>query len=254
MSDLYANPKYYEIAFSFRDIAKEADVLQKCISMYSKIPVNTVLEIGCGNSPHINELLERGYYYSGIDLSREMLEFSKSKVKPELLKKTTFIHADMNKFKLKTKTDFAFIMLGSLYAGNTTELQSHFKCIADSLKSGGLYFLDWCVNFSPLVEISESWTSEKGNISVKTKFTIKMINPVEQLYEEHITLNIIDNGKKIRLSSKEIKRAIYPQEFLCIIKSLNLFEFIGWWNDWDLEQELGKTKDINRPIIILRRK
>lgn len=52
MSDLYANPKYYEIAFSFRDIVKEADVFQKSISMYSKIPVKTVLEIGCGNSPH----------------------------------------------------------------------------------------------------------------------------------------------------------------------------------------------------------
>ncbi|MBI4726308.1 class I SAM-dependent methyltransferase [candidate division TA06 bacterium] len=96
MSDLYANPKYYEIAFSFCDITKEVDVFQKCIAQYSKIPVKSVLELGCGNSPHLLELLKRGYRYTGIDLSREMLEFSKSKVSEEMLGKATFLQANMN--------------------------------------------------------------------------------------------------------------------------------------------------------------
>jgi len=33
--DLYDNPKYYEIAFSFRDIKAEVDVFEKCFKRFS---------------------------------------------------------------------------------------------------------------------------------------------------------------------------------------------------------------------------
>ncbi len=253
MSDLYANPKYYEIAFSFRDIAKEVDVFQKCITQHSKIPVKSVLELGCGNSPHLLELLKRGYRYTGIDLSQEMLEFSKNKISEEMLVKTTFLHANMNDFKLNNKVDFAFTLLGSIYAKTTADLLSHFNCVAEILNTGGLYFLDWCVNFAPLSDTNESWTIEKDSITVSTEYSGKIINPVEQLYEENIVLNVSENGQNKIISLKETKRAIFPQEFLCVVNNIKSLEFIGWWNDWDLGQELGKAAKINRPIIILRK-
>ena len=35
---------------------------------------------------------------------------------------------------------------------------------------------------------------------------------------------------------------------------MGLFEFVGWWNDWNLDQPLGATTDaIYRPITLLRR-
>ena len=47
MSDksVYSNPKYYEIAFSFRNIPKEVDVFEKSIALYSRIPVKEIFEI-----------------------------------------------------------------------------------------------------------------------------------------------------------------------------------------------------------------
>lgn len=253
MSDLYANPKYYEIAFSFRDIAKEVDVFQKCITQHSKIPVKSVLELGCGNSPHLLELLKRGYRYTGIDLSQEMLEFSKSKVSEEMLGKTTFLQANMNDFRSDDKVDFAFILLGSIYAKTTADLLSHFKCVSETLNTGGLYFLEYCVNFEPLSDTKDSWTMEKDNIVVSAQYSGKIINQVEQLYEENIVLNVSEKGQDRIISLKETKRAVYPQEFLCIINNIKSLEFVGWWNDWDLGQELGKAAKINRPIIILRK-
>ena len=79
MDSLYANPFYYEIAFSYRDIPKEVQVMQEVIRRYSPIPVKRVLELGCGNSPHMLELLQRGYSYVGLDLSPEMLQYSQEK-------------------------------------------------------------------------------------------------------------------------------------------------------------------------------
>ena len=60
--DLYANPKYYDLAFcSFRDTKHEVDVIEECIHRYSRIPVKRVLEIACGPSPNLKELVQRGY-------------------------------------------------------------------------------------------------------------------------------------------------------------------------------------------------
>ena len=81
MQYLYQHPRYYEIAFAFRDITKEVDVLDNCARTYADIPIRRFLEVGCGNSPHMEELLNRGYDYLGIDLSEEMLQFSAEKAK-----------------------------------------------------------------------------------------------------------------------------------------------------------------------------
>lgn len=254
MSKLYDNPKYYEIAFSFRNIPKETDIMEKCIARFSKIPVKSVLEIGCGNSPHLVELLKRGYRYTGVDLNRKMLEYGKKRVSGEFLTKAKFIKANMNKFTLAEKFDFAFILLGSLYASNSSELHSHFSSVARCLKPGGLYLLDWCVNFTPLTNTKQTWTIKKGETTVKTAVSYTLIDPGNQLYEEKIDLNVIDRGKRKRITGRERKIAVYPQEFLCLIKSMKRFEFVGWWNNWDLNQRLDRVLKISRPIIVLRRK
>ena len=56
--------------------------------------------------------------------------------------------ASMIDFRLEEPVDFAFILLGSLYVSSTTELLSHFDAISRALKPGGLYLLDWCVQFA----------------------------------------------------------------------------------------------------------
>ncbi len=49
MSQVYDNPKYYEIAFSFRDTSAEVDLFEDCFKRFSQIPVKSVLELGPGD-------------------------------------------------------------------------------------------------------------------------------------------------------------------------------------------------------------
>ena len=85
MNGIYQLPEYYEIAFSFRDIPREVDVLEEAARRFAEIPVKTFLEIGCGNSPHMDELTGRGYDFIGIDISDEMLTYSREKAELGLL-------------------------------------------------------------------------------------------------------------------------------------------------------------------------
>ena len=140
MSNLYDNPKYYEIAFSFRDIPAEVVVFEECFKRFSRIPVKSVLELGCGNSPHMEELTKRGYQYNGLDLSKAMLEYSKEKAS-RIGVEADLIQGNMVNFSFKTLVDFVYITLGSLYTKNTSELIKHFNSVAAVLKKGDGYLV-----------------------------------------------------------------------------------------------------------------
>lgn len=255
MSEIYDNPKYYEIAFSFRDIPAEVNLFEECFNRFSHIPVKSVLELGCGNSPHMEELVKRGYRYSGLDLSEAMLEHSRKKA-AHIGSQVNLIHANMMDFSLETPVDFVYILLGSLCAKSTSDLVSHFNSVAGTLKKGGLYLLDWCVQYETPFESEggDSWEMERDGIKVKTTVSWKAINRVEQTFEETLAFDVDDHGEKIRIVGTDIKRAIYPQEFLLFISSRKDFEFAGWWNNWDLNQPLEQSDKIDRPIALVLRK
>ncbi|MFC1572333.1 class I SAM-dependent methyltransferase [Candidatus Eisenbacteria bacterium] len=252
MNEVYKNPKYYEIAFSFRDVVAEVDVFEQVIEQYSRIPVSTVLELGCGHAPHVAELARRKYQYIGLDLNPAMLEYARDKANAvDAL--SQFELADMTDFRLAEQVDFAFVLLGSLQARNTAELVSHFDSVGRALKHGGLYFLDWCVAFSPSNQSVESWEMARGQVKVKTTSQTHLIDPAEQIFEESLTLEVEDGGAMKVFRETFTARQVYPQEFLLLIAARSDFEFVGWWNNWDMSQPLDKTREISRPITVLRR-
>lgn len=253
MEILYKNPKYYEMAFSFRDISKEVDLFEEAIERYALIPVKRFLEVGSGTSPHLEELVKRGYEYVGIDKCKEMLDYARSKAK-KLNVPVELVCADMIDFRLEKPADFGYVLLGSLYIKDTNEMISHFNAMGKTIEKGGLYLLDWCVQFAPFRDNSESWEIEKNEIQIKVTTCSIVLNRIDQTYEETITVQVNDDGHHKELEEKCIKRAIYPQEFLMFISNRGDFEFVGWWNNWDLSKPLDGTEQINRPIIILRKK
>jgi SAM-dependent methyltransferase len=256
-SESYDYPQYYEIAFSFRDIPHEVDVMEECIRRHSLASGKRVLELASGPSPHMIELFRRGYHYTGIDINENMLEYVRAKAKtasvyPDLR------NASMIDFSLDVKVDFAFVMLGSLYVTNTSEMNRHFISVANALTTGGLYLLDWCVNFDLTKVYSdngEEWETSLGGITVKTKVKMRPVDFVQQLFEENLIMEVDDNGDRQVISSRYPKKLIFPQEFLFFINQRQDFELMGWWNDWDLSKPLESVcKEIARPIILLRKK
>lgn len=252
MNKVYNYPAYYEIAFSYRDIPREVDVLEQVIKQHSRIPVTRVLDLACGPVPHLAELVGRGYEYIGLDRSPAMLAYARDKAHA-IHAPASFVQADMDDFALGEQVDFAFVLLGSLQAGSRADLVSHFNSVGRVLKQGRLYLLDWCVRFSPADTSTESWEMTAGQTSVRTTYRTELFNPVKQLYKETLTLVVVDQDNSLVLEETDLVRAIYPQEFLLMVEARNDFEFVGWWNDWDLEQPLDGKQEITRPITILRR-
>jgi SAM-dependent methyltransferase len=254
---IYANPLYYEIAFSFFDVKKQIDFFETIIKKFSKIKVRRVLDIACGPSLQLREMAKRGYEAVGLDLSSEMLGYLSEKAEEEGLKIQT-VQADMSSFRLEKKADFAFIMMGSLGFKSNEEFLNHLDSLACSLRKGGLYFIqnkavDW--TSSP----EQSWDSERNGITVKTTYQNRWKNILNQLCSETLVLEVNDHGRKMTFKSEEDLKFIFPQEFKVLVALNGKFEFLGWWEGaesaWLLDKPLEKAKSpSNFNMVLLRRK
>lgn len=252
---IYDYPEYYEVAFSFRDIPRETAFIDACIRRFSEIEVKRVLEVACGTAPHAGELARLGYRYIGLDNNRNMLDHATDKWR-ELNPSPKFIEGNMVSFESPHNVDFAYVMLGSLYLNSIEEMTSHFDSVAKCLRPGGLYFLDWCVQFSdPLTRTARNVAVTKsGGVKVESRFNIRLIDFAQQMYEEVWTLDVNDHGRHRQFEMIERNRAIFPQEFLLFVQSLTDFEMIGWWKEWDLDKPIEGDVEIDRPVALLRRK
>lgn len=254
MMDLYKHPKYYEIAFSFRDIPKEVDVFEECFRRYSKVAVRRVLDLACGHAPHMEEIARRGYDYIGLDLSAAMVAYDTKKAQATGID-VTLLRGDMRKFTLEKPVDFAYTMIGSVHAESTEDVLSHLTSVSQALRPGGLYFLDWCINFTWLdpKRESDTWSVEQDGIKVNVHFEPVTSNRVTQVCSGKVIVDVEEDGRKFRLEGVDIRHTIFPQEFLLLIEKVGTFEFIGWWNNWDLDQPIEDAEEVNRPITLIRR-
>lgn len=249
---IYNCPLYYEIAFSFRNVEKEVEFLEKCIKKFSKIKVKNILEIACGPSPYLLELDKRGYNFTGLDINENMLKYSLNKAKENSIE-IDIINNDMIKFKTKRKFDFIFCMLGSVVVKTNNEFLSHLNSIANCLKSGGLYLLEGNIKFI-LKPVMQKWTIKKYGIKITTIWKEKLISFIEQTALQTGVMKIKKDGEeKILKESMELKY-IFPQEFLELLKINKRFEFLGWYDNFNLNKEVENIKKFSRIITVLRRK
>ncbi|MEM3536384.1 MAG: class I SAM-dependent methyltransferase [Candidatus Bathyarchaeia archaeon] len=254
---IYKHPLYYEVAFSFFNPKQQVDCFEEIIAEFSKVKVKRFLDIACGPSLQLREIAKRGYEAVGLDSSPEMLAYLRQKAREEGIKVET-VKADMCNFKLNRKADFAFIMMGSLGFKSNEQFLKHLNCVANALKRGSLYFIqNMAVDWTQDAE--QSWTMEKDGVTVKTTFSTRWKNLLNQIYTERIIMEVNDHRQQLTLEQQEDLKFIFPQEFKTLIKLNGRFEFLGWWegteSTWCLDKPLEKAeKPSNLNMVLLRKK
>ena len=251
--DVYDHPEIFEIAYSFRDIAAEVASIVAIIQKHSAIPVRRVLEVGCGSAPHLEHVTKRGYHYIGLDNNPKMLAFVRHK-SAALPDKPELVQASLTDFQLDRPADFAMVLLGSLYVESSHELVAHLDCMAKALNPGALYLLDWAITIPDTPRVQDHWTCVRNNISVHVTYETHPVQPVQQVVEETIILDVQRPDAAYRLTHTSRQRVIYPQEFRLLIAQHPGFDFVGWWDNWDLNRPLQEVTSIYRPITVIRRR
>ena len=252
----YSQPLYYEIAFSFFDVKKQCDLIEKFIRKYSTVPVKRCLDIACGPSLQNRELARRGYHCIGLDKSRVMLNYLREKARENKLKIET-VKSDMCDFtvgKIGGKVDLALMMMGSISLIESNDrMLSHLESVARCLKKGGLYLIenaeaDWAKEdfFG-----SQTWTSERDGISIETTYKLELKDTLKQAAVATIILEVNDHGSEFYFEESRDIKIFFPQEFVALIEKCGKFEFLGWFEP-DRMKKLSKAKENNLVVLAYR--
>ncbi|MBM3306852.1 MAG: class I SAM-dependent methyltransferase [Candidatus Eisenbacteria bacterium] len=230
----YAEPLYYEIAFGFVDPARQADLFLAHARRHARVEPRAFLDIGCGPALQLRELARRGYRAVGLDRSARMLAHVRKAARRDGVAIET-VRADMRSFRLATKVDFAFTMMGTVaHLRNHKEVLNHLGSVAAAVKRGGLYLienlkLDWAAVGGAGVEGEQLWTMKRGDVEVRTRYSVRVVDALAQKVEETLTMEVDDRGERATLTDRLVTVLVFPEEFRLLVEREGSFEFVGWF-------------------------
>ncbi|WP_435153689.1 methyltransferase domain-containing protein [Haladaptatus sp. DFWS20] len=255
MAGVYAHPDYYEIAFDFRDVSAEVDFFETCIDRFGDgvTDADSVLEIACGPSPYLLEFDARGYDFTGLDNSSEMISHSIEKAREHNIE-ATYLRRDMADFYLPERVDFAFCALGSLYLDSNDALRSHLDSVGDALTPGSLYCIDGSIDFPGGTSSKHEWETTRGDTTVEFCIEQQPTNVAEQLTHQTITTTVTDEEGTHTFSEEYEIKTFAPQEFRMVAEDSD-FEHVGWFDSFDLGKPVAECEPgaLHRPVTVLRR-
>lgn len=231
------NSKYYHILYKNRD-HKEAVFFLDNIIKNININNGRILDVACGKGRHAKYLNHLGFNVTGIDLSKNSIEFA-NKDSNENLK--YFVH-DMRSVFKKNHFDLVTNLFTSFgYFENQEDEQTTINAMSNNLKEGGLLLIDF-MNVKKI--ISSLVTSESKEID-----GIKFL--IERKYDEnHIIKKIIIKDKDSDLNFQEKVRALTLYDFDVMLKKANM-KIVDLFGDYSLNE--FNAIDSDRLIIISRK-
>ena len=256
---IYKNPRWYDIAFSFRNIKKECDFLAAGVKKLSGRTLSSVVEVAAGPASHSIEFDRRGLTVYAIDKSAEMLAYARRKAKEEK-SRVCFLKKDMRRFRLPRKVDLAISMMDSLtYLLTDEEILSHFKTVAANLKPKGLFVLELLHPrdfFTEKISFGPVWRASKNGVKVTVNwgnFTDRELDPLSQVVRMQAELTVEEKGKKYRLRSVAPERMLTLSELKLLIRLSGVFQIAALLGDLNFKQKLDNSRRSSQMVAVLKK-
>lgn len=147
---IFSVPALYDLAVGYRNYDEEVKFLVEAHEKYSGSPPKSALEVASGTSRHSITALKSGLIEraTAIDLSPEMIEYSKTVASEELEEKSAqmqFLCDDMRSFQINGDETFdtSWILSGSLqHLATNDDVINCFNAIHKSLVPGGTLIVE----------------------------------------------------------------------------------------------------------------
>ena len=251
----YDAPRLYEIAFDMNRKG-EVDFLVHCFKRYARGPVRRVLDIACGTGPHLARLADRGYAMAGLDLSPANVEFLRERLAAKG-QRAELIVGDMTDFRLRRPADAALCMQDSQgHLLSNEQLIAHLRAVGRALRRGGLYVFDrYMASSWTNPARSWSWSRRRGRLIVRASFSaLNDVNPVSQVFREHMTLEAVENGTRRVYRQTHLSRMVFPQELRAIVDLAGGFEFVQWFYGFKPHLLLDRARHPLLMVVVLRKR
>jgi SAM-dependent methyltransferase len=249
----YRRPAYYELAFGFVDPAVQADRIERLVRRHSRIRVRRVLDLCCGPSLQLRELLRRGYRGVGLDRSTTMLTHLRARVPRDGAALET-VRADLRDFRLRRPADLATIFMGSIGVLRTdADHLRHLRAMARALRPGGLYLIENLSLARPGRRApSQAWTMVRDGIRVRASYAESPADAGRRAFRSRLRLDVNDRGRRVVLEERGVGRRWSPAGFRALAERDGRFECVAWLSpDW--RTPLRAPSGLNLVVLRARR-
>src|SRR3989344_8496433 len=205
--------QFNEYAEIYDELFSAATDYEQEVEFYDKIlrknKCKRILDVGCGCGHRGKFFVNKGYDYTGLDISEGMLRIARRKY-PEI----RFVQGDVRKLSLKEKFDaIIFVGKGSAYLTTDDDIMSALKSIK-SLVNRGLIIIDgFDADFIiPNFKKNISWSKKIGSRTI-TRESINELNPkYHNSWNRELIYIVKDKGIEKKYTDSALLRAFSGKE------------------------------------------
>lgn len=248
-------PQYYDIAFQSHT-RQEADFIEAACRKYCPFDVHRLLEPACGSGRLVTEFAARGYQVIGFDLNQTALSYLRRRLRRLGLHAETF-EANMSDFHLSQPVDAAYCTVGTFCHLLTEQAaRRHLKCIADSLRPGGIYVLAFrALPLRADEENIEHWTESRGRTKVTATLRVLRIDRRRRIENVRVCLLGCHGSKELHLRHDFQLRTYTAKQLRRLLDSVPSLELCNTYDfRYDIEQPFALNNEMGYSLFVLRRR
>lgn len=255
--NLYDYPAYYDLVFG-SDWKAEFDFLLQVIDQFGPANTRRIFEPACGTGRLLYRLALEGFDVSGLDLNPNAVKFCNKRLARHGFPESVFC-GDMSDFRLPKKVDVAFNMINSFrHLLSEQQAGAHLRCIADSLKPGGLYVLGLHLTPTagePMTE--EAWSARRGHLAINTHLQTMDLDRRKRTERCRMRLDIYTPTQRRQIVDELVFRTYTAEQFeklLAGVPQLEVAELFDFSYRIDRPIEIDpETQDVVFVLKKLRR-
>ena len=234
------NTHYYHLLYSDRNYNEAEKFIERLVTYLNFPKGSRVLDLACGKGRHSLQLHKAGFKVTGIDLSEESIQEAKNFETDGL----EFFEHDMRLLYWSDHFDLVVNLFTSFgYFHNAEDDQRTINSIADSLKTEGIFVMD----FLNAIKVEKTLVSSEEKIIEGVKFELNR-SVEDGVIIKHI--HIVDVSKNIELDFEEQVDALVLSDFLRYFEQAGL-ELQSTFGNYDLAPFDPETSD--RLIMVVKK-
>lgn len=256
---VYSAPRLYDLAFSYRDYARECDFLAEAFGRASDRELRSVLELAAGTGRHAHELASRGVAATALDLSPDMTREG-LRIAQSTGTAVDHVVADMTAFEPPAIVDLAICMLDSAsYLHTNRAVLSHLSSVAAALHPGGVYLLELAHPrdlYGGQASTVDQWRVEtpEGTLHVSWHHDQASFDPITQLTTARVVLELRNHEQVVqRIEDSCRLRSFSRNEVEALVAASGCFEIADVFGALDTAVPLSNDPAAWRMVVSLRR-
>ncbi len=256
-ASLYDYPRYYDLVFG-SDWKAEFDFLRGCFARYARLStgeVRRVFEPACGTGRLLFRLGAAGLDVSGLDLNENAVKYCNRRLQRHGLPASCVV-GDMTDFRLRRKVDAAFNTINSFrHLTEEQQAHDHLLCVANALRTGGLYILGFDLTPTRGKSLDEeSWSARRGHLCVNTQLWSKQCDLRRRQQRFGMRCEVYTPTDSFCLEQEIAFRTYTAEQFRRLLEEVRLFEIAAVYDfAYELDSPIHidvRTQDV---VYVLRK-